>query len=77
MFTAALVLAIVVVSATALWQHRQLVDARKPPMPAEDRAPAGLGRLVPVGRDMDRHISRGMDQLAEYLIRNRRRTDSA
>ena len=74
--TAALVLAVVVLGAFALWQHRQEQDARKPQLPDADRAPAGLSRLVPMGRDLDRHISRGVDQLVEYLIVHRRHTDS-
>ena len=53
---------------------RRLVEARwpLPLLPEDDRPPAGLGRLVPVGRQVDDECRRGIDALEHWLWTVRR-----
>ena len=53
---------------------RRLVDARwpLPSLPDEDRPPAGLGRLVPVGAQVDDECRRGLVALESWLLAHRR-----
>jgi hypothetical protein len=48
--------------------------AGRPVLPLEDQAPQGLGRLVPVGPQLDDEIRRGLDALEMWLAGHRRRT---
>lgn len=56
---------------------RLLVPARRralssaPALPVEDRAPAGLGRLVPVGAQVEQEYRRGLVALEHWLISRR------
>lgn len=45
----------------------------RPALPDEDRAPAGLGRLVPVGSQVEREYRRGVVALELWLVAGRRR----
>ena len=67
-----LVLSAVSVSALLL-ALRRLLDARtaRPQLPAEDRPPAGLGRLVPVGAQVDEEARRGFVALENWLLQRR------
>lgn len=53
---------------------RRLVDARwpLPALPDEDQPPAGLGRLVPVGAQVDDECRRGLLALESWLLSHRR-----
>jgi hypothetical protein len=53
---------------------RRLLEARwaLPALPDEDQPPAGLGRLVPVGRQVDDEYRRGLAALESWLLQNRR-----
>lgn len=69
---AALMCAVAMVAAVACW--RRAVRIRRPLLPVEDRPPAGLSRLVPVGhRQWDREIERGLHALSRYLAERGRR----
>lgn len=52
---------------------RTLTPAR-PALPEEDRAPAGLGRLVPVGSQIEQECRRGVVALELWLVASRRRS---
>jgi len=45
-----------------------------PALPEEDRAPAGLGRLVPVGSQIEQECRRGVVTLELWLAASRRRS---
>jgi hypothetical protein len=47
------------------------------PLPEADRAPAGLGRLVPVGAALDQECRRGLVTLELWLIWHRRRVEGS
>jgi hypothetical protein len=53
---------------------RRLLEARwaLPVLPDEDQPPAGLGRLVPVGRQVDDECRRGLVALESWLLQHRR-----
>jgi hypothetical protein len=51
---------------------RQLAPAR-PLLPADDRPPPGLGRLVPVGRQVDQECRRGFAALELWMSGHRPR----
>ena len=44
----------------------------RPSLPAEDCPPPGLGRLVPVGRQVDQECRHGLAQLELWLATSRR-----
>ena len=48
---------------------RRLVEALwpLPPLPVDDQPPSGLGRLVPVGRQVDDECRRGIAALEHWL----------
>ena len=45
-----------------------------PALPDEDCAPDGLGRLVPVGAQVEQEVRRGVVALELWLVAHRRRT---
>ncbi|MCA1713277.1 MAG: hypothetical protein LC789_17210 [Actinobacteria bacterium] len=69
----AVVLSALVLSAL-LVGIRRLLEVRwaLPVLPDEDQPPAGLGRLVPVGRQVDDECRRGLVALESWLLLHRR-----
>ena len=67
-----LVMAFVV--ATVLLALRRVIEERssRPFLPIEDRPPAGLGRLVPVGAQVEDECRRGMAALEHWLLSSRK-----
>ena len=67
------ILAVAIVTATLLVALRRLLDDRsaRPYLPADDRPPAGLGRLVPVGAQVEDECRRGMAALEHWLLSRR------
>lgn len=65
-------LALVVLSAHIASQVRLLLVRPRPVLPADDRPPAGLGRLVPVGVEVDRESRQGITALELWLAAHRR-----
>lgn len=61
------------VLATLLVALRRVLTARwgRPHLPAADRPPAGLGRLVPVGEQVDQEYRRGVAALEHWLLSSR------
>lgn len=49
-----------------------LRSSRRPALPDDDRPPAGLGRLVPVGEQVDLESGRGVAALERWLATRRR-----
>ncbi len=45
-----------------------------PRLPEPDRPPSGLGRLVPVGAQVDQEVRRGLTALESWLAAQRRAT---
>ena len=66
------VLGLAALVALAVLVERALQPVR-PPLPDADRPPAGLGRLVPVGRQVDQECRSGIAQLEMWLITHRKR----
>lgn len=64
---AAIGLTVVLMVVQRLVQLRQ----SRPLMPAEDCAPAGLGRLVPVGGQIEEEYRRGVVALEHWLLSHR------
>jgi hypothetical protein len=62
-----------VVIATLLLALRRLLDERqaRPWLPVEDRPPAGLGRLIPVGAQVEDECRRGLAALESWLLSRR------
>jgi hypothetical protein len=52
---------------------QRIIELRqaRPLLPAEDRAPAGLGRLVPVGGQIEDEYRRGVVALEHWLLSHR------
>jgi hypothetical protein len=73
--TDAVLLAVVVGALAVVWLAvhlgRALVPAR-PLLPAPDQPPAGLGRLVPVGTQVEQEARRGLVALELWLSAPRR-----
>jgi hypothetical protein len=69
---AAIMVAAIVVAALLITLRRAL-DARqaRPRLPAADRPPAGLGRLVPVGAQVEDECRRGTAALEHWLLSHR------
>lgn len=67
--TATIVVAAFVL-ATLLVALRRVVETRmaRPYLPAADRPPAGLGRLVPVGSQVEDEYHRGVAALENWLL---------
>lgn len=70
---AALALLVVHVAREAV---RALTPA-PPLLPDEDCPPAGLGRLVPVGVQVEQEFRRGVVALELWLVAHRRRADAS
>jgi len=62
-----------IVIATLLIALRRLLEERsaRPLLPVEDRPPAGLGRLIPVGAQVEDECRRGMAALESWLLSRR------
>jgi hypothetical protein len=62
-----------IVIATLLIALRRLHDERqaRPLLPIDDRPPAGLGRLVPVGAQVEDECRRGLAALESWLLSRR------
>jgi hypothetical protein len=62
-----------IVIGTLLIALRRLLDERsaRPLLPVDDRPPAGLGRLVPVGAQVEEECRRGMTALENWLLSRR------
>ena len=62
-----------IVIATLLIALRRLLEERqaRPYLPVEDRPPAGLGRLIPVGAQVEDECRRGMAALESWLLARR------
>jgi hypothetical protein len=60
------VLGLAALAALAVQLGRQLVPAR-PALPEDDCPPPGLGRLVPVGRQVDHECRKGLAALEMWL----------
>jgi hypothetical protein len=58
---------------TLLMALRRLLESRwaLPSLPADDQPPAGLGRLVPVGVQVDDDYRRGVVALENWLLQHR------
>jgi hypothetical protein len=73
--TDAVLLAVVVGALAVVWLAvhlgRALLPAL-PELPEPDQPPAGLGRLVPVGAQVDREARRGLVALELWLSASRR-----
>jgi hypothetical protein len=64
----AVVVSVVAVGALLLGLRRALAArVALPPRPEEDQPPAGLGRLVPVGAQVDAECRRGIPALERWL----------
>lgn len=68
-----LVLALALLAGHLVAAVRSLVVARRPSLPDDDRPPAGLSRLVPVGGQVDQESRRGLVALELWLVAHRRR----
>lgn len=64
------VLGIAALAALAVHVARILQPAR-PSLPDADRPPAGLSRLIPVGRQVDQECRNGLDALELWLATRR------
>jgi hypothetical protein len=53
-------------------QATELLSRHRPELPADDRPPAGLGRLVPVGPQVEQETRRGLLALELWLAARRR-----
>jgi hypothetical protein len=69
----AAIIAVAIVIATLLIALRRLLDERsaRPLLPVEDRPPAGLGRLIPVGAQVEDECRRGVAALETWLLSRR------
>ena len=67
------IVVVAVVAGALLIALQRLVLARqsRPLLPDEDRPPAGLGRLVPVGAQVDEEYRRGVVALEDWLLSRR------
>jgi hypothetical protein len=54
-----------------LMQHAWVARASRPHLPEADRAPAGLGRLIPVGAQVEEEYRRGVVALEHWLLSHR------
>lgn len=71
----AFIVLIAVLLATGLRtvQRHRIARWSRPLLPPEDRPPGGLGRLVPVGPQVDDEARRGFAALERWLLSNRSR----
>jgi hypothetical protein len=69
----AVIVAAAIVVAALLIGLRRLLDERsaRPHLPVEDLPPAGLGRLVPVGAQIEDESRRGMTAIEQWLLSRR------
>jgi hypothetical protein len=70
---AAGIVVVAIVVATLLIALRRVLDDRsaRPFLPVEDRPPAGLGRLVPMGAQVEDEYRRGVVALEHWLLSRR------
>ncbi|GAC1440957.1 MAG: hypothetical protein NVSMB55_07470 [Mycobacteriales bacterium] len=61
------------VVATLMLALQRVLEARaaRPLLPEQDRPPAGLGRLVPVGAQVEEEYRRGVAALEHWLLSHR------
>ena len=52
-------------------RRAQLIRQARPLLPADDRPPAGLGRLIPVGAQVEDECRRGLVALEHWLLVHR------
>ena len=64
--------ALVALAAHLGTQARLLLERHRPELPLDDRPPAGLSRLVPVGAQVDQESHRGVVALELWLVARRR-----
>jgi hypothetical protein len=59
--------------ATVLMGVQRILQLRssRPLLPAEDRPPEGLGRLIPVGAQVEEEYRRGVIALEHWLLSHR------
>ena len=55
-------------------QRHRVARWSRPLLPPDDRPPTGLGRLVPVGSQVDEECRRGFAALERWLLSNRSHT---
>jgi hypothetical protein len=55
-------------------QRHRVSRWSRPLLPPDDRPPAGLGRLVPVGSQVDEECRRGLAALERWLLSDRSRS---
>lgn len=65
------VVAMIALAVHLTGQVRALVSSR-PPLPSDDWPPAGLGRLVPVGAQIEQECRRGVVTMELWLTARRR-----
>lgn len=71
MLVTVVVAAMVAATLLVALQRGQLVRKGRPMLPAEDQPPAGLGRLVPVGTQVEEEYRRGVVTLERWLLSHR------
>lgn len=69
-----LLVALVALAAVLVAASRFRALRSRPELPVEDRAPAGLGRLVPVGPQLEQDCRRGLVTLELWLVQRRRQS---
>ena len=68
---AILVAGLVITTLMLFLQHVLEARASRPVLPEDDRPPAGLGRLVPVGAQVEEEYRRGVVALEHWLLSHR------
>jgi hypothetical protein len=68
------VTAIVLAAGLRTVQRQRIARWSRPPLPPEDRPPAGLGRLIPVGSQVDEECRQGFAALERWLLSRRSHT---
>jgi len=71
--TTATILIVGLVVATLMLALQRVLEARasRPQLPAQDCPPAGLGRLIPVGAQVEEECRRGVVALELWLLSHR------
>ncbi|MBK5305697.1 MAG: hypothetical protein JJD92_03320 [Frankiaceae bacterium] len=68
---AAMVVATLLIALRRMLDDRRLAQSGRPYLPLEDRPPVGLGRLIPVGAQVDDECRRGTVALEHWLLSRR------
>lgn len=63
--------AVLLATSLVVLQRQRIARWSRPLLPPDDRAPAGLGRLVPVGSQVDEECRRGFAALERWLLSHR------